>query len=98
MFNILFSLRFTVIINGHTSYHDGKYYETCPDCLLSEDTTLLPDGKSKGRYLFLFSKALFLSFIVFLSVPFLLCTLYAGFSFFFSPPHLLVLLLSGCSF
>lgn len=42
-------------INGHTSYHDGKYYETCDDCLLSEDTTLLPDGKSKGRYLFLFS-------------------------------------------
>lgn len=48
---------FTVNINGHTSYHDGKYYETCSECLLSEDTTLLPDGKSKGRYLFLFSKA-----------------------------------------
>lgn len=47
---------FTVNINGHTSYHDGKYYETCSDCLLSEDTTLLPDGKSKGRYLFLYSK------------------------------------------
>jgi len=47
---------FTVNINGHTSYHDGKYYETCSDCLLSEDTTFLPDGKSKGRYFFLFSK------------------------------------------
>ncbi|XP_041856242.1 uncharacterized protein LOC121649459 [Melanotaenia boesemani] len=46
----------TYIINGHTSYHDGKYYETCSDCLLSEDTTLLPDGKSKGRYLFLFTR------------------------------------------
>ncbi|MEQ2235535.1 hypothetical protein ILYODFUR_003307 [Ilyodon furcidens] len=46
----------TFIINGHTSYHDGKYYETCSDCLLSEDTTLLPDGKSKGRYLFLFTR------------------------------------------
>ncbi|KAL7391521.1 hypothetical protein ABVT39_010476 [Epinephelus coioides] len=46
----------TFIINGHTSYHDGKYYETCADCLLSEDTTLLPDGKSKGRYLFLFTR------------------------------------------
>ncbi|CAJ1068906.1 uncharacterized protein LOC117818940 [Xyrichtys novacula] len=46
----------TFNINGHTSYHEGKYYETCSDCLLSEDTTLLPDGKSKGRYLFLFSK------------------------------------------
>ncbi|XP_012716814.3 uncharacterized protein LOC105925488 isoform X1 [Fundulus heteroclitus] len=44
------------IINGHTSYHDGKYYGTCSDCLLSEDTTLLPDGKSKGRYLFLFTR------------------------------------------
>ncbi|XP_028312146.1 uncharacterized protein LOC114469132 [Gouania willdenowi] len=43
-------------INGHTSYHDGKYYETCSDCLLSEDTTLLPDGKTKGRYLFLFTR------------------------------------------
>ncbi|XP_038559938.1 uncharacterized protein LOC119891976 [Micropterus salmoides] len=43
-------------INGHTSYHDGKYYETCSDCLLSEDTTVLPDGKSKGRYLFLFTR------------------------------------------
>lgn len=51
-------LYFTVNINGHTSYHDGKYYETCSDCLLSEDTTLLPDGKSKGRYLFLYSEAL----------------------------------------
>ncbi len=60
----LFAWRFTVNINGHTSYHDGKYYETCADCLLSEDTTLLPDGKSKGRYLFLFSKFfLFLSLI-----------------------------------
>ncbi|XP_026199838.1 uncharacterized protein LOC113151175 [Anabas testudineus] len=46
----------TYNINGHTSYHDGKYYETCDDCLLSEDTTLLPDGKSKGRYLFLFTR------------------------------------------
>ncbi|KAK5871355.1 hypothetical protein PBY51_004240 [Eleginops maclovinus] len=46
----------TFNINGHTSYHDGKYYETCSDCLLSEDTTLLPDGKSKGRYLFLFTR------------------------------------------
>ncbi|XP_047447067.1 uncharacterized protein LOC125011782 [Mugil cephalus] len=46
----------TFIINGHTSYHDGKYYETCSDCLLSEDTTLLPDGKSKGRYIFLFTR------------------------------------------
>ncbi|XP_024908838.1 uncharacterized protein LOC103398126 isoform X2 [Cynoglossus semilaevis] len=46
---------FTMNINGHTSYHDGKYYETCADCLLSEDTTLLPDGKSKGRYFFLFN-------------------------------------------
>ncbi|KAK2837370.1 hypothetical protein Q5P01_014582 [Channa striata] len=46
----------TYNINGHTSYHDGKYYETCADCLLSEDTTLLPDGKSKGRYLFLFTR------------------------------------------
>ncbi|XP_044053680.1 uncharacterized protein LOC122876876 isoform X1 [Siniperca chuatsi] len=43
-------------IKGHTSYHDGKYYETCSDCLLSEDTTFLPDGKSKGRYLFLFTR------------------------------------------
>ncbi|CAI5637034.1 unnamed protein product [Oreochromis niloticus] len=43
-------------INGHTSYHDGKYYETCSNCLLSEDTTLLPDGKSKGRYFFLFTR------------------------------------------
>ncbi|XP_041643718.1 uncharacterized protein LOC121509961 [Cheilinus undulatus] len=47
----------TFNINGHTSYHEGKYYETCADCLLSEDTTLLPDGKSKGRYLFLFTKS-----------------------------------------
>lgn len=47
----------TFIINGHTSYHDGKYYETCSDCLLSEDTTLLPDGESKGRYLFLFTRS-----------------------------------------
>ncbi|KAL6114335.1 uncharacterized protein ACO6RY_05124 [Pungitius sinensis] len=46
----------TFNINGHTSYHDGKYYETCSDCLLSEDTTLLPDGKSKGRYLYLFTR------------------------------------------
>ncbi|KAK5932684.1 hypothetical protein CgunFtcFv8_004368 [Champsocephalus gunnari] len=46
----------TFNINGHTSYHDGKYYETCSDCLLSEDTTLLPDGKSKGRYFFLFTR------------------------------------------
>ncbi|KAK0134243.1 Saxitoxin and tetrodotoxin-binding protein 2 [Merluccius polli] len=46
----------TFIINGHTSYHDGKYYETCDDCLLSEDTTLLPDGETKGRYLFLFTR------------------------------------------
>ncbi|XP_029017894.1 uncharacterized protein LOC114862103 [Betta splendens] len=46
----------TYNINGHTSYHDGKYYETCDDCLLSEDTTLLPDGESKGRYLFLFTR------------------------------------------
>ncbi|XP_061673223.1 uncharacterized protein LOC133499331 [Syngnathoides biaculeatus] len=48
---------FTFTINNHTSYHDGKYYATCPDCLLSEDTTLLPDGKSKGRYLFLFTRS-----------------------------------------
>ncbi|XP_074525648.1 saxitoxin and tetrodotoxin-binding protein 2-like [Halichoeres trimaculatus] len=47
----------TFNINGHTSYHEGKYYETCTDCLLSEDTVLLPDGKSKGRYLFLFTKS-----------------------------------------
>lgn len=47
----------SVVINGHTSYHEGKYYETCADCLLSEDTTLLPDGNSRGRYLFLFSKS-----------------------------------------
>ncbi|XP_026176538.1 uncharacterized protein LOC113138387 [Mastacembelus armatus] len=46
----------TFNINGHTSYHDGKFYETCSDCLLSEDTTLLPDGESKGRYLFLFTR------------------------------------------
>ncbi|XP_068594908.1 saxitoxin and tetrodotoxin-binding protein 1-like [Brachionichthys hirsutus] len=46
----------TFIINGHTSYHDGKYYETCSDCILSEDTTFLPDGESKGRYLFLFTR------------------------------------------
>ncbi|XP_034026001.1 uncharacterized protein LOC117510414 [Thalassophryne amazonica] len=46
----------TLNIHGHTSYHDGKHYETCTDCLLSEDTTLLPDGKSKGRYLFLFTR------------------------------------------
>ncbi|XP_042343401.1 uncharacterized protein LOC121943877 [Plectropomus leopardus] len=46
----------TFIINGVTSYHDGKYYETCADCLLSEDTTVLSDGKSKGRYLFLFTR------------------------------------------
>ncbi|XP_029367545.1 uncharacterized protein LOC115049452 [Echeneis naucrates] len=46
----------TVYINGHTSYHDGKYYETCADCLLSEDTTLLPNSQSKGRYLFLFTR------------------------------------------
>ncbi|KAM9393979.1 saxitoxin and tetrodotoxin-binding protein 2-like [Pholidichthys leucotaenia] len=46
----------TFNINGHTSYHDGKYYETCSDCLLSEDTTLLPDGQSKGRYLYLFTR------------------------------------------
>ncbi|KAM6930323.1 uncharacterized protein FYW49_002338 [Xenentodon cancila] len=46
----------TFVINGHTSYHDGKYYDTCSDCLLSEDTTLLPDGNSKGRYLFLFTR------------------------------------------
>ncbi|XP_053277228.1 uncharacterized protein LOC128438640 [Pleuronectes platessa] len=43
-------------INGHSSYHDGKYYETCADCLLSEDYTLLPDGKTKGRYFFLFTR------------------------------------------
>lgn len=71
----------TVNINGHTSYHDGKYYETCPDCLLSEDTTLLPDRSSKGRYLFLFSKQpaqlkqakekLFLSCALFLSLFYL---------------------------
>ncbi|KAF0033770.1 hypothetical protein F2P81_013836 [Scophthalmus maximus] len=48
--------KLTVNIHGHTSYHDGKYYETCADCLLSEDTTLLPDGKSKGRYLYLFTR------------------------------------------
>ncbi|XP_061624019.1 uncharacterized protein LOC133475331 [Phyllopteryx taeniolatus] len=48
---------FTFIINNHTSYHDGKYYSTCSECLLSEDTTLLPDGKSKGRYLFLFTRS-----------------------------------------
>ncbi|XP_076015906.1 uncharacterized protein LOC143008164 [Genypterus blacodes] len=47
----------TFTINGHTSYHDGKYYATCPDCLLSEDTTLLPDGKNKGRYMFLFTRS-----------------------------------------
>lgn len=46
----------TYNINGHTSYHEGKYYETCADCLLSEDITLLPDGNSKGRYLFLFTR------------------------------------------
>ncbi|XP_077457441.1 uncharacterized protein LOC144074742 [Stigmatopora argus] len=46
----------TFNINNHTSYHEGKYYATCADCLLSEDTTLLPDGKSKGRYLFLFTR------------------------------------------
>ncbi|KAG7278337.1 hypothetical protein CRUP_029942, partial [Coryphaenoides rupestris] len=46
----------TFNINGHTSYHDGKYYETCAECLLSEDTTLLPDGETKGRYLFLFTR------------------------------------------
>lgn len=46
----------TFVINGHTSYHEGKYYETCADCLLSEDTTLLPDGNSRGRYLFLFTR------------------------------------------
>lgn len=46
----------TFNINGHTSYHEGKYYETCADCLLSEDTTLLPDGETKGRYLFLFTR------------------------------------------
>nr|XP_020449924.1 uncharacterized protein LOC109956854 [Monopterus albus] len=47
---------FTFNIHGHTSYHDGKFYETCADCLLSEDTTLLPDGQSKGRYLYLFTR------------------------------------------
>ncbi|XP_054630792.1 uncharacterized protein LOC129180386 [Dunckerocampus dactyliophorus] len=46
----------TFNINNHTSYHEGKYYETCADCLFSEDTTLLPDGKSLGRYLFLFTR------------------------------------------
>lgn len=46
----------TFNIHGHTSYHDGKYYETCPDCLLTIDTTLLPDGQSKGRYVFLFTR------------------------------------------
>ncbi|KAJ3604603.1 hypothetical protein NHX12_029343 [Muraenolepis orangiensis] len=49
----------TFNINGHTSYHDGKYYESCAECLLSEDTTLLPDGETKGRYLFLFTVLLF---------------------------------------
>lgn len=58
-----------VVINGHTSYHDGKYYETCEDCLLSEDTTLLPDGKTKGRYLFLYSKAFLCFYSNFLSIP-----------------------------
>lgn len=43
-------------IHGHTSYHDGQYYETCPDCLLSTDTTQLPDGESKGRYIFLYTR------------------------------------------
>ncbi|CAL8329573.1 unnamed protein product [Arctogadus glacialis] len=46
----------TFNINGHTSYHEGKYYESCSECLLSEDTTLLPDGETKGRYLFLFTR------------------------------------------
>ncbi|XP_061842521.1 saxitoxin and tetrodotoxin-binding protein 2-like [Nerophis lumbriciformis] len=46
----------TYNIHNHTSYHEGKYYETCAECLLSEDTTLLPDGKSLGRYLFLFTR------------------------------------------
>lgn len=57
MWKLSVSWCFTVNINGHTSYHEGKYYETCSTCLLSEDTTLLPGVKSKGRYLFLFSKA-----------------------------------------
>jgi len=46
----------TFNILGHTSYHEGKYFETCAECLLSEDTTLLPDGETKGRYLFLFTR------------------------------------------
>lgn len=47
----------TFNIQGHTSYHEGKYYETCADCLMSEDTTLLPESDKKGRYLFLFTKS-----------------------------------------
>ncbi|CAL1585768.1 unnamed protein product [Knipowitschia caucasica] len=43
--------------NGHTIYREGKFYETCADCLLSEDTICGPDGTSMGRFLFLFTRS-----------------------------------------
>ncbi|XP_053725681.1 uncharacterized protein LOC128761999 [Synchiropus splendidus] len=46
----------TFTINGHTSFHDWKYFETCPDCLMSEDTTMLPDDTAMGRYFYLFTR------------------------------------------
>jgi len=50
------SYQATFNIMGETSNHEGRYYETCADCLLSDDTTLLPNGESKGRYLLMFTR------------------------------------------
>jgi len=50
------SYQTTLNIMGQTSTHEGRYYETCADCLLNEDTTLLPNGEIKERYLLLFTR------------------------------------------
>merc|ERR1712168_354382 len=34
-----YTTSFTIM--GQTSYHDGKYYETCPDCLMSASSTII---------------------------------------------------------
>ncbi|XP_056143832.1 uncharacterized protein LOC130119354 [Lampris incognitus] len=44
--------------NFYTSWHDGKYIETCPDCILWADSAEIStsEGTKQGRNLFLYTR------------------------------------------
>jgi len=46
----------TFNIEGQETKHEGSFYETCADCMLSKSTTLTPDGQPGGNFLFLWTR------------------------------------------